>query len=373
MPDTRLISRLSRFALDLCKSYHPLALLRERLMEVIVCYSVAFRLYRSPHRFIAVGFDYTKRAVLRCVVQDKSVLFVPHWASKSIVRKLTSSAPAAKCLIWSQAEADWDMDELWQNRTLLRFEDGFLRSSKQGVIGALARSWVCDKRGLHFAGVGISDIECALSTTDFSNRKKDLVEAQGLLNRFRNNGASKYGAGWSDLSKLPKNAVLVLGQVEDDASIMANPDGLQTNEKLLTEVLANYPNEQVYYRAHPDVALGKRARRSNPEKLLPQSQILSASSPIAPLLASAEHVCTISSLGGFEALIHGAKVSTYGRPFYAGWGLTEDRLTFSCRKRKLELIEMFLIAYIDYPLYFTPEGEPATFSETLDTIIKNPS
>ena len=33
----------------------------------------------------------------------------------------------------------------------------------------------------------------------------------------------------------------------------------------------------------------------------------------------------MTSLTGFDALLRGKRVVTYGQPFYAGWGLTEDR------------------------------------------------
>ena len=32
----------------------------------------------------------------------------------------------------------------------------------------------------------------------------------------------------------------------------------------------------------------------------------------------------MTSLAGFEALLRGRPVTTYGMPFYAGWGLTRD-------------------------------------------------
>ena len=39
-----------------------------------------------------------------------------------------------------------------------------------------------------------------------------------------------------------------------------------------------------------------------------------------------DRVVVFTSLGGFEALIRGIPVTTYGLPFYAGWGLTDDKL-----------------------------------------------
>jgi capsular polysaccharide export protein len=47
--------------------------------------------------------------------------------------------------------------------------------------------------------------------------------------------------------------------------------------------------------------------------------------PIGGLYRQVQEVHTIGSLSGFEALLRGLRVVTWGRPFYAGWGLTEDR------------------------------------------------
>ena len=62
-----------------------------------------------------------------------------------------------------------------------------------------------------------------------------------------------------------------------------------------------------------------------------------------------------TSLGGFEALIRGISVITYGLPFYSGWGLTDDKLVNHIwakrRKRILTLEELTFISLIKYPFY----------------------
>ena len=58
---------------------------------------------------------------------------------------------------------------------------------------------------------------------------------------------------------------------------------------------------------------------------------------MAELLALVGEVHTLTSLTGFEALLRGKPVFTYGQPFYAGWGLTEDRDPPPRRGRPLSL------------------------------------
>ena len=66
----------------------------------------------------------------------------------------------------------------------------------------------------------------------------------------------------------------------------------------------------------------------------------------------------MTSLAGFDALLRGKKVVTYGQPFYAGWGLTEDRdqsgPAMQRRRRTLTLDELIAGALLRYPVYWDP-------------------
>jgi capsular polysaccharide export protein len=69
------------------------------------------------------------------------------------------------------------------------------------------------------------------------------------------------------------------------------------------------------------------------------------------LLAAVDEVHVLTSLAGFEALLRGRKVVTYGQPFYAGWGLTEDQCPPPRRTRRLDLDALCAGALILYPSY----------------------
>ncbi|MBP9566994.1 MAG: capsular polysaccharide biosynthesis protein, partial [Sulfurospirillum sp.] len=69
-----------------------------------------------------------------------------------------------------------------------------------------------------------------------------------------------------------------------------------------------------------------------------------------------DEVHTMTSLVGFEALMRGKKVVTYGMPFYAGWGLTHDMQTSSKRNRTLKLEELIAGTLVCYPRYLDPES-----------------
>ena len=75
--------------------------------------------------------------------------------------------------------------------------------------------------------------------------------------------------------------------------------------------------------------------------------------PIA-LLKKVDKVYVCTSQLGFEALMCGKEVHVFGMPFYAGRGLTQDRLNCPRRTHKRTLEEVFYIAYILYARYVNP-------------------
>jgi capsular polysaccharide export protein len=71
------------------------------------------------------------------------------------------------------------------------------------------------------------------------------------------------------------------------------------------------------------------------------------------LLEEVDEVHTLTSLAGFEALLRGKRVVTFGQPFYSGWGLTEDHVSFPRRTRTLTLDELVAGVLLLYPVYLS--------------------
>jgi capsular polysaccharide export protein len=73
-------------------------------------------------------------------------------------------------------------------------------------------------------------------------------------------------------------------------------------------------------------------------------------------IVGCDEVHTMTSLTGFDALLRGKKVVTYGQPFYAGWGLTIDRClggeSFARRSRRLTLDQLVAGVLLRYPVYW---------------------
>ena len=85
------------------------------------------------------------------------------------------------------------------------------------------------------------------------------------------------------------------------------------------------------------------------------ADLIAYKTSLEDLFNKVDRIAVFTSLGGFEALIRGISVITYGLPFYAGWGLTEDflynHIWAKRRTRKLTIEELTFISLIKYPFY----------------------
>ena len=238
---------------------------------------------------------------------------------------------------------------------LVRVEDGFVRSAGLGVLLAPAASLVLDGRGIHYDAAAPSDLEHLLATAEFPPAL--LARAARLRAALTAGGVTKYNLGGPapDLDLPPgRRAILVPGQVEDDAAMRHGAGGVRTNLDLLRAVRRENPDAVLLYKPHPDVEAGMRRGAVPAAEAASLADRVLRGVPIGPLYARVGEVHTIGSLAGFEALLRGLRVVTWGRPFYAGWGLTEDRDPPPRRGRALTLDALVAAALILYPRYRDP-------------------
>ncbi|URK88607.1 hypothetical protein LP421_16370 [Rhizobium sp. RCAM05350] len=164
-------------------------------------------------------------------------------------------------------------------------------------------------------------------------------------------GVSKYNSDTrTDIDRLygPKSGkrVLVIGQVEDDASIQFGCLSSVTNNDLVRLAAKENPGAHIIYKPHPDILNRVRLAQSDPQDVQHLCQIITQPLSMSQAFETIDHVYTITSLAGFEALLRGLKVTTYGCPFYAGWGLTDDRQPNERHGRALTIEALFAGAYL---------------------------
>jgi capsular polysaccharide export protein len=237
---------------------------------------------------------------------------------------------------------------------LIRVEDGFVRSVGLGSDFMPAASLVLDGHGMHFDPKVHSDLDRLLVETEFDPA---LIErAHQLIGQLVTRGVTKYNLGKAALSiewPAGKRRILVPGQVEDDLSVRLGGEGILGNLDLLARVRAANPDAFILYKPHPDVEAGHRKGRIRDEVARNYADIVIREVSTAALLAQIDELHTLTSLAGFEALLRGRRVVVYGRPFYAGWGLTADLAKID-RGRRLALEELVAGALILYPRYLDP-------------------
>ncbi len=233
----------------------------------------------------------------------------------------------------------------------VRIEDGFFHSTGLGSDMIAPRSQVIDRRGLYFDASQPSDLSVLLNETEFS--PTELARAAALRDQVVKLGVTKYNLGrcrpvWT--APEGKQVVLVPGQVADDASIRLGTRAIGTADALLREVRRLRPDAFVVYKPHPDVLSGNRNGLIDAQQL---ADIVDTEADLLSLVDVADEVHTLSSLAGFDALLRGKAVFTYGLPFYAGWGLTHDALApVPWRHRTLTLDMLCAGVLLHYPLYW---------------------
>ncbi|MEQ6248490.1 capsular polysaccharide biosynthesis protein [Sulfitobacter sp. HNIBRBA3233] len=237
----------------------------------------------------------------------------------------------------------------------VRVEDGFLRSRGLGAALTPPLSLVTDDLGIYYDPARPSRLERAIAARA-ELRPDQERRAAALIKALRANRLSKYNTGTATMPDLPQgHRILVPGQVADDASIRTGTTDIATDRALLEAVRAARPEAVILYKPHPDVEAGLRSGGIDDPALA--DVILNGVDPAA-VLGAVDEVHTMTSLMGFEALLRGIPVTTYGAPFYAGWGLTTDKGEIPPRRRARPTLEGLVhAALIDYPRYLDPVTE----------------
>lgn len=257
-----------------------------------------------------------------------------------------------------------------------RVEDGFLRSRGLGAAFNFPYSWVVDHSGIYFDATGPSDLEAILERGGFSNDQ--LAEAAAAIKFLCEKRLTKYnltGSRPSLDSRLVdgRKVILVPGQVELDMSIKFGSPEVKTNLDLLCRVRKEEPDAYVVFKAHPDLVAGTRHGNLLPPEYENHCDLAVTEGNVTDWMELCDEIHTMTSTVGFEAILRGVPVVTYGLPFYTGWGLTRDHLTRARRSRKLTVEELVCGALLEYPRYLNPDTGEFTTAFKVAEIITSPA
>ncbi|SFA71632.1 capsular polysaccharide export protein [Poseidonocella pacifica] len=264
--------------------------------------------------------------------------------------------------VWGASPTAWRGKAIARRRgaSLLRIEDAFLRSLHPGRAGEPPLGLLLDKTGVHFDARAPSDLETLLRDHPLDDPRL-LDRAEEGIARLREDHLTKYAAVDPNAPLPASGYILIVDQARGDASLQACGADQARFETMLETARSENPGKPLLVRSHPETALGYRSGHLAPTKSLPAH--------LSPwtLLDHAEKVYTVSSQLGFEAILSGHRPVVFGQPFYAGWGLSDDRMPPLRRGRTLTSRQLFAAAMLLYPTWYDPcRDRLCSFEDALD-------
>ncbi len=236
-------------------------------------------------------------------------------------------------------------------------EDGFLRSMGLGKSGAIPLSIVIDDLGLPVDAIRPSRLERLIESAGEASERGRAIREQIVLNKL-----SKYNHlphRPPSIERTGKRRILMVDQVVGDVSVGRALGSKASFEKMLADGLAS--GAQCIIRTHPDVMAGLRKGYLTDGVAKGDAVLLDDAISVASILDVVDEVWTVSSQFGFDALLRGIPVRCYAAPFYAGWGVTEDRFgvytkaALAGRRTKLRTVDQIAAAAFSlYPTYRDP-------------------
>jgi capsular polysaccharide export protein len=293
---------------------------------------------RGPARL--AGMSAWKRAGLA------PFLTGPDGPPRRLTRRAAATAEAGSAqgplLRWGDAPGRAD----------LRVEDGFLRSVGLGLRHVPPLSLAIRPGRPHFDATGPNAFDATVAAAAFTPELR--ARAAALRAGIVAAGLTKYNLPGASAAALPEAGgrlrLLAPGQVAGDASIRLGARAVRDDLALLEAARARFPQAFILYRPHPDTRGGRRAGRAPEAAARRLADAVETAASAEACLGWCDRVATITSLMGFEALLRGRAVTVFGRPFYAGWGLTDD-VDPPSRDRTLDiddLVAAALILHVDY-------------------------
>lgn len=256
-----------------------------------------------------------------------------------------------------------------------RMEDGFLRSVGLGSDLRRPSSLVLDRTGIYYDGGHASDLEGFLKSHAFDDH--DLARGRKLMAKILDARVSKYNVGamghldFRARAVGDKTIILVPGQVEADASLHFGSPLVRTNAALIEAVRAANPDAYIVYKPHPDVVSGNREGAVPADIIDSCVNEMIKDADIIDCLDAVDAVHTMTSLTGFEALMRGLPVVTYGMPFYAGWGLSADRMADQLNERRGRTLPLEALVYALLCVYARYVKWPGGTSYSPEALVKD--
>lgn len=205
-----------------------------------------------------------------------------------------------------------------QGLDIFFLEDGFIRSGPCDESSAPPLSIVMDSQAPYFDTTRPNDLTDLIANFDFEQDSYDEALGQELLDYYVSKRVSKYNhQPYVDVTPLygvkNRKRILILGQVPHDDSLKYGGGIGITLLDVVNKAIVDNPTAQIIVKPHP-MTLDDLSTINTLAEL--DCLVLTQSIHLVDALETVDHVYTITSLGGFEALLRGKMVTVLGRPFY---------------------------------------------------------
>lgn len=233
-----------------------------------------------------------------------------------------------------------------------------------------ALGFMIDDMGYYFDARQPSRIERTLNEPSFVLTDEQRRRARAVIDRIRAERITKYNKYVEGPAyEIEPGAVLVVDQKKGDASIQFAGATDQSFQLMLEAAVAENPGRTIYFKSHPDSI--QRGMTSYRNSGIREITILPDDVTIPSVIDRCDTIYTVSSQVGLEGLMRSKKVVTFGTPFYAGWGITDDRNATPRRTQKRTVEDLFHVACIDQSVYLDPDtGRLIEIEEAIDLILR---
>ncbi|OCG20261.1 hypothetical protein A9G22_11000, partial [Gilliamella sp. App2-1] len=262
----------------------------------------------------------------------------------------------------------------------IALEDGFLRSIGLGLEGFPPLSLIADSIGIYYDSRAPSDLEILIKNKKLLNHhfnkavsaKKLIIDAE--LSKY--NHAPDF-LGFNDKTNNQNKKILVIDQTFGDMAVELGGANQQTFISMLNCAVRENPSSTIYVKTHTDVINGHK--KGYLTQIVNHNSVMLFSEDVNSfsLLKHFDKIYVVTSHMGFEALLLGKQVITFGLPWYAGWGVTDDRhkninhLRTNNRRTQATVLELFTASYILYCKYINPyTGKNGTIFDVINYLIK---
>ena len=290
-------------------------------------------------------------------------------------------------LIWGSSHTSPQSEivshAVMNDKPVVLVEDGFLRSADTWCNQKIDKkytngiSFTFSTDAHYFDATRSALMERLIDDKSLTFSPDQLARARKCIDFITENFLTKYNHQpiyFPEIGTPGRKKVLVIDQSYGDFSISRGLANDKTFEHMLAAAINENPDADIIIKTHPDtMTTGSSRATGYYSSYQAHDNVYKITMPINPiaLLKSCDKVYVCTTQFGFEALMCGKEVHVFGMPFYAGWGLTKDRISCPRRTNTRTLEEVFYIAYILYSHYVSPKtNQRCEIEEAMDYLLE---